>query len=52
MQTPVPALIAAALGLTVFRTTQHTSNDPTWSGRTIAALAELPDLLPQAAPGS
>lgn len=43
---------AAELGLTVFRTTQHTSNDPTWSGRTIAALAELPDLLPRAAPGS
>jgi putative hydrolase of the HAD superfamily len=43
---------AAALGLTVFRTTQHTSNDPAWSGRTIAALAELPDLLPRAAPGS
>jgi putative hydrolase of the HAD superfamily len=40
---------AAALGLTVFRTTQHTNNDPTWPGRTIAALAELPDLLPPAA---
>lgn len=36
---------AAALGLTVFRTTQHTNNDPTWSGRTIASLAELPGLL-------
>jgi len=36
---------AAALGLTVFRTTQHTNNDPTWAGRSIAALAELPDLL-------
>jgi putative hydrolase of the HAD superfamily len=41
---------AEALGLTVFRTTQHTSNDPTWSGRTITALAELPDLLGRAAP--
>lgn len=36
---------AAALGLTVFRTTQHVSNDPTWSGRSIANIAELPDLL-------
>lgn len=36
---------AAALGLTVFRTTQHVDNDPTWPGPTIAALTELPDLL-------
>ncbi|HET7016157.1 MAG TPA: HAD family hydrolase [Streptosporangiaceae bacterium] len=36
---------AAALGLTVFRTTQHISNDPTWAGRSIATLTELPDLL-------
>ncbi len=36
---------AEALGLTVYRTTQHVSNDPTWSGRSIAALAELPGLL-------
>jgi putative hydrolase of the HAD superfamily len=36
---------AAALGMTAIRTTEHNDSDPAWSGRTIATLAELPELL-------
>jgi putative hydrolase of the HAD superfamily len=40
---------AAALGMTVIRTTEHNDTDPSWTGVTIAALAELPALLRVAA---
>jgi putative hydrolase of the HAD superfamily len=36
---------AAALGMTVLRTTELKDTDPSWPGRTITALAELPALL-------
>jgi putative hydrolase of the HAD superfamily len=36
---------AAALGMTVFRTTEFSDTDPSWPGRTIAELAELLPLL-------
>jgi putative hydrolase of the HAD superfamily len=36
---------AAALGMTVIRTTEFADNDPAWTGPTIAALSELPSLL-------
>lgn len=36
---------AAALGMTVLRTTELNDTDPSWPGQTIAALAELPALL-------
>jgi putative hydrolase of the HAD superfamily len=42
---------AAALGMTVIRTTEHKDTDPSWAGPAIAALTELPALLP-IAPGS
>lgn len=37
---------AAALGMTVVRTTQYSDSDPNWPGATITSLAELPRLLP------
>jgi putative hydrolase of the HAD superfamily len=42
---------AAALGMTVIRTTEHNDTDPAWAGAAITALTELPALLP-IAPGS
>lgn len=36
---------AAALGMSVIRTTEHNDTDPSWAGPTIAALADLPPLL-------
>jgi putative hydrolase of the HAD superfamily len=36
---------AAALDMTVFRTTELNDTDPSWPGPTIAALAELPPVL-------
>ncbi|SCG45229.1 putative hydrolase of the HAD superfamily [Micromonospora inositola] len=36
---------AAAIGMTVLRTTEHNDTDPAWDGRTLASLAELPALL-------
>ena len=37
---------AAAFGMTVVRTTQHTDSDPSWPGTTITSLTELTTLLP------
>ncbi|NJC74068.1 HAD family hydrolase [Planosporangium thailandense] len=37
---------AAALGMTVFRTTEHNDTDPSWPGAVVATLADLPRLLP------
>jgi putative hydrolase of the HAD superfamily len=37
---------AAALGMTVIRTTQHNDSDPSWPGTTITSLADLATLLP------
>jgi putative hydrolase of the HAD superfamily len=36
---------AAAVGMTVIRTTEYGDSDPTWLGLTIASLADLPALL-------
>lgn len=36
---------AAALGMTVIRTTQHNDSDPTWPGLSITTITELPTLL-------
>lgn len=36
---------AAALGMTVIRTTQHTNSDPSWAGTTITSLTDLVALL-------
>jgi putative hydrolase of the HAD superfamily len=36
---------ATALGMTACRTIQHTDSDPSWAGRTISSLAEVPGLL-------
>ncbi len=36
---------ATALGMTVYRTTEHADNDPRWPGASIASLAELVPLL-------
>ena len=36
---------AAAVGMSVIRTTEHNDTDPAWPGPTIATLAELPTLL-------
>ena len=36
---------AAAVGMTVLRTTEHNDTDPRWAGPAIAALDQLPDLL-------
>jgi putative hydrolase of the HAD superfamily len=36
---------AAAVGMTVIRTTEHNDTDPSWSGTTIANIIELPRLL-------
>jgi putative hydrolase of the HAD superfamily len=36
---------AAALGMTVVRTTQHSDSDPSWPGLTITSLADLTSLL-------
>jgi putative hydrolase of the HAD superfamily len=41
---------AAALGMTVVRTTEFSDTDPSWPGRTITALPELLPLLPSATP--
>ncbi|MGC5017004.1 HAD family hydrolase [Micromonospora sp. DT47] len=41
---------AAALGMTVLRTTEHNDTDPTWDGPVIASLTELPALLRTPAP--
>jgi putative hydrolase of the HAD superfamily len=38
---------AAAVGMTVFRTTQHDDTDRHWQGRTVASLGDLPTLLCQ-----
>lgn len=37
---------AAALGMTVYRTTEFSDTDPAWPGTTIASLADLPAALP------
>jgi putative hydrolase of the HAD superfamily len=37
---------AAALGMTVIRTTQHHDSDPSWLGTTITSLTDLAALLP------
>jgi len=37
---------AAALGMTVIRTTQYSDSDPSWPGTTITSLADLATLLP------
>ena len=37
---------AAALGMTVVRTTEHNDSDPSWPGATITSLTELNRLLP------
>lgn len=36
---------AAAVGMTVLRTTEHNDTDPSWDGRALATLADLPALL-------
>jgi putative hydrolase of the HAD superfamily len=36
---------AAAVGMTVFRTTEHNDTDPRWDGSVFAALGDLPVLL-------
>jgi len=36
---------AAAVGMTVYRSTELSDTDPSWSGPTIAALTELPPIL-------
>ncbi|MEH0845180.1 HAD-IA family hydrolase [Micromonospora sp. CPCC 205711] len=36
---------AAAVGMTVLRTTEHNDTDPTWDGPVIASVTELPALL-------
>ncbi|MGS2620075.1 HAD family hydrolase [Micromonospora sp. LZ34] len=36
---------AAAVGMTVFRTTEHNDTDPSWGGPVIATLADLPAIL-------
>lgn len=36
---------AAAVGMTVLRTTEHNDTDPGWGGRAIASLGDLPGLL-------
>lgn len=36
---------AAAVGMTVLRTTEHNDTDPSWGGRVISGLGELPALL-------
>jgi putative hydrolase of the HAD superfamily len=36
---------AAALGMTVIRTTEHNDTDPSWPGAVVASLADLPRLL-------
>jgi putative hydrolase of the HAD superfamily len=36
---------ARALGMTVYRTTEHADRDPSWTGPRITSLAELPPLL-------
>ncbi|MDG4801963.1 HAD family hydrolase [Micromonospora sp. WMMD980] len=36
---------AAAVGMTVLRTTEHADTDPSWGGRMITSLGEVPDLL-------
>jgi putative hydrolase of the HAD superfamily len=36
---------AAALGMTVIRTTEHNDTDPSWPGAAVASLADLPRLL-------
>jgi putative hydrolase of the HAD superfamily len=38
---------AAALGMTVIRTTEHNDSDPSWTGTTITSVTELPGLLPE-----
>jgi putative hydrolase of the HAD superfamily len=44
---------AAALGMTVVRTTEFSDSDPSWRGRTIAGLSELlPSRLPAPPPGA
>ncbi|MFI7606017.1 HAD family hydrolase [Micromonospora sp. NPDC049366] len=40
---------AAAVGMTVLRTTEHNDTDPSWGGPTIASLADLPALLCESA---
>lgn len=42
---------AAAVGMTVVRTTEHHDGDPTWAGRALTALRELPALLHEPARG-
>nr|WP_204341826.1 HAD-IA family hydrolase [Micromonospora terminaliae] len=42
---------AAAVGMTVVRTTEHNDTDPSWAGRALTALGELPDLLHEPARG-
>lgn len=37
---------AAALGMTVVRTTEHNDSDPSWPGPTITSLADLVTMLP------
>jgi putative hydrolase of the HAD superfamily len=36
---------AAAIGMTVIRTTEFSDSDPSWSGPTVASLTELPGML-------
>ncbi|MEW2427855.1 HAD-IA family hydrolase [Micromonospora sp. NPDC047644] len=36
---------AAAVGMTVLRTTEHNDTDPSWGGRAFASLGDLPTLL-------
>ncbi|TNH29939.1 HAD family hydrolase [Micromonospora orduensis] len=36
---------AAAVGLTVFRTTEHNDTDPSWGGPALATLGDLPAML-------
>lgn len=36
---------AAAVGMTVFRTTEHNDTDPRWDGPAFATIGDLPDLL-------
>ncbi|RAO48591.1 hypothetical protein GAR06_01452 [Micromonospora saelicesensis] len=40
---------AAAVGMTVLRTTEHNDTDPSWGGRAFAALGDLPVLLRESA---
>ncbi|MET8906507.1 HAD-IA family hydrolase [Micromonospora sp. NPDC004551] len=42
---------AAAVGMTVVRTTEHNDTDPSWAGRALTALGELPVLLREPAHG-